>query len=574
MTASARRALSALAAATALLVLTACSGLPTSGDVATGNALGESPDDPDILFLASGPIDGSGPQTIVEDFIEAAITPADNWLVAQSFLTPEFRPDWTPSAGVLIDESAGSRTFTGGIDATKAEESQDGDSVEIDVRIDQLASVDGTGAYSEAVGSTTLSFAVTKTNGQWRISKAPDGVVIDRSRFQRVYDDYPLQYFDQAWNRLVPDVRWLPRRTTIATTITQSLIEGEPSPWLAPAVQSAFPADVSLARDAVPIDPDLVADVALSDGALSLDQTTLARMRTQLQVTLEAAGVHVSQVRFTVDGAVLNAGIVKLAEDTADNGSIVLKDGVFGTIVGNEIRAIDGISAAIVGAAQPVLSVDVSADETRAAVQLADGHVYITGERGLTELDTRAGLVKPSLDPYGFTWTLPSGAPAQVVAWRADGTRHDVVGGWPEAAGVSGIRVSADGARIAAIEMIGGERWVSVAAVVRDAAGVPTSLGEPKLVTQLEGAASNLVWLGSDRLGVLLEQDGAKVLTQVVGGPGGIETAPAAASSIAGARSAASLRVLAATGALYSRSGSAWRESATGVALLATRAGH
>lgn len=574
MPASARRALSALAAATALLVLTACSGLPTSGDVSTGNALGESPDDPDILFLASGPIDGSGPQTIVEDFIEAAITPADNWLVAQSFLTPDFRTDWTPSAGVLVDESAGSRTFTGGLDDEEADESEDGASVEIDVKIDQLASVDETGAYSEAVGSTTLPFVVTKTDGQWRISKAPDGIVIDRSRFQRVYDDYPLQYFDQSWSRLVPDVRWLPRRTTIATSITQSLIEGDPSPWLAPAVQSAFPADVSLARDAVPIGPDLIADVALSDAALSLDQTTLARMRTQLQVTLEAAGVHVSQVRFSVDGSVLSAGVVKLVEDTADTSSIVLKDGVFGTIVGNEIRAIEGISAEIVDAAQPVLSVDVAADETRAAVQLADGHVYLAGDGRLAELDTRTGLVKPSLDPYGYTWSVPSGTPGQVVAWRADGTRHDVIGGWPEAAGVSGIRVSADGARIAAIEMIGGERWLSVAAIVRDAAGVPTELGEPKLVTQLAGTSSSVVWLGADRLGVLLAQDGAKVLTQIVGGPGSIEAAPTAAVALAGARSSASLRVLSSTGSLYSRSGSAWRESTTGVVLLATRAGH
>jgi hypothetical protein len=566
------RIVGALAAITALFALAACSGLPTSGDVKSGLALGASLDEPDILFLASGPRDGAGPQDIVEGFIEAGITPADNWLVAQSFLTPEFRTEWTASAGVLIDASADTRAFTS--DAPEEDDSENGDTAHIQVRIDQLAIVDQTGAYSETTGMTTLEFVVVKTAGEWRISKAPDGVVIDRSRFQRVYDDYPLQYFDQSWSRLVPDVRWLPRRATIATTITQSLIEGAPSPWLLPAVQSAFPADVTLARDAVPIDPDQIADVALSRSAQSLDPTTLARMRTQLQATLEAAGVHVSQVRFTVDGRSLDAGVVKLVEEPVDAGTVVLRDGAFGAVVGTEITPIDGISDEILGISQPIAAVDIAADETRAAVQLGDGRVFLAADGQVDPLDGRAGLVKPSIDPYGYIWSVPSSAPSEVIAARGGDQSNTIADAWPTAAAVSGIRVSADGARIAAIETIGGERWITVSAVIRDDTGAPTALGEPKPLTRISGSAESLVWLGPDRLGVLMEQDGPKMLTQIVGGPGTVETAPAAAVSLAGARSAASVRVLAATGSLFSRSGSAWRESMTGVLLLATKAGH
>lgn len=566
------RLIGAVVAIASMLALAACTGLPTSGDVKSGLALGASPADPDILPLASGPVDGAGPEEIVEGFIEAAITPTDNWAVAQSFLTTDFRTVWSPSAGVLIDESAESRGFTSS--ASGDEESSDGDTAEIQVVIDQIASVDEAGAYSEAAGGTTLPFTVVKTDGQWRISKAPDGIVIDRSRFPRVYDDYPLQYFDQSWNRLVSDVRWLPRRATIATTIAQSLIEGVPSPWLAPAVQNAFPSDVSLARDAVPIDADQVADVALSRTALTLDQTTLARMRTQLQATLTAAGVHVSQVRFTVDGRALDAGVVKVIEDTAETGSIVLKDGEFGTIVGTQVTPIAGISDAVLGATQPVAAVDVAADQSLAAVQVADGRVFVARDGALDALDQRAGLAAPSIDPYGYIWTVPSATPAQVTAWRDDGTAHSVAEAWPTAAAVSGIRVSVDGARIAAIETIGGQLWVSVSAVIRDENGVPTSLGEPKLLTQLTGDAKDLVWLGNDRLGILVEQNGPKVLTQIVGGTSTLEDGPAAATSLAGARSTASIRVLASTGSLFSRSGSAWREATTGVSLLATRAGH
>jgi len=565
------RVLAAIASVAVLLALAACSGLPTSGDVKSGLALGSSPDDPDILPQASGPRDDASPRQIVEDFIEAAITPTDNWIVAQSFLTPDFRTEWRPNASVLIDESADSRSVTSSVGDDV--EGKNGDTAEIEVKLTQLAVVDESGAYSEAAGGTTLPFTVVKTAGQWRISKAPDGIVIDRSRFSRVYDDYPLQFFDRSWNRLVPDVRWLPRRATVATTITQSLIEGGPSPWLDQAVQSAFPSDVTLARDAVPIDADQVADVALSRSAQGLDQTTLARMRTQLQATLDAAGVHVSQVRFSVDGRPLDAGVVKLVEDTAETGSIVLKDGVFGTLVGTQITPIDGISDEIAGIAEPLSSVDVSADETHAAVQFADGRVYIVGGGQVDQLGTPPNSVAPSIDSYGYTWTAPADAPSQLRAWSNDITPVLVNDAWPAAASLSAIRVSADGARIAAIESIGGETWVAVAAVIRDESGAPTSLGEPKLLTQLSGSAADLVWLGPDRLGVLVEQDGPKMLTQIVGGPGTVEMAPSAAISLAGSRTSSTVRVLASTGSLFSRSGSAWRESTTGVSLLATRAG-
>jgi hypothetical protein len=567
------RVLRALALGAVALVLSACSGLPTSGDAQPGKPLGASPEDPDFLPLASGPIKDGTPSDIVEGFIEAAITPADNWATAKKFLTPEFAETWRPAAGVLVDVSAQSRDVSSPVEDDAS--AREGDTAEVEVKIDQLASIDESGAYSEARGTSTLAFVVVKTDGQWRISEAPDGVVIDESRFSRVYDDYPLQYFDQTWERLVPDVRWFPRRpATIATTITQSLIGTGPSAWLEPAVQSAFPADVRLARDAVPIDPDQVADVALNRAALTVDERTLSRMRTQLQATLEASGVHVSQVRFTVDGRTLEAGIVKLVEEPQDTGSIVLKDGAFGTLVGREITPIPAITDDILGLPQPVVSIDVAADDAHAAVKLADGAVYLAGDGRVDRLDDRPGLVKPSLDPYGYVWSVPSNAPSGLQVISGDVVSHGVGGAWPNAAEVSNIRVSADGARIAAVVEMGAERWVVVSAVIRDAEGLPTQLGPMKQLTQLDAPAAGLVWLGPDRLGILTELDGAVVRTQIVGGTGDDGSAPTGSASIAGSRSEMGVKVLAADGALFSRSGAAWRESATGVQVLATRAGH
>ncbi|NKF32754.1 hypothetical protein HER21_40725, partial [Pseudomonas sp. BGM005] len=100
--------------------------------------------DPDFLPLASGPIEGAGPAAIVEGFMEAAITPADNWDTARKFLTSEMAASWRPNTGVSIDVSADSRSFTSTVEDDT--DSADGDTADVRVQFEQVASVDGTGA--------------------------------------------------------------------------------------------------------------------------------------------------------------------------------------------------------------------------------------------------------------------------------------------------------------------------------------------------------------------------------------------------------------------------------------------
>lgn len=566
------RLLRGIALAAAALLLSACTGLPTNGDVNVGLELGEVPEDNDFLFIASGPAPGSGPQEIVEGFLEAAISPAENWSTARKFLTPELQTTWKPGAGVSIDDAVATRTLTSSIPEDQVDSADGGD---VQVQFELIASVDASGAYSESRGASSVPFALERSDdGEWRISQAPDGIVIDQTRFVQVFDGYALQYFDQSWTRLVPDTRWFPRRASIATTVTQALVGGAPSAWLEPAVRTAFPADVQLAQDAVPIDRQQVAEVALTSAAARLDPTTLARMRTQLQQTLEQAGVRISQVRFTVEGRTLEAGVVGLPDEVADSGAVVLTDEAFGTIVGNELSPIEGISAEILGMPQSVRSIDLASDSLHAAVQLADGHVYLVGDARIDELDARPGLIEPSLDPYGFTWTVPAGAPGELTAWGSDVNDHAIATAWPDASSISALRVSADGARVAAVITVGGQHWVVVAAVVRDDAGIPIELGATvKQLTRIDVEARGLVWLGAENLGVLTDPPNSLLLTQTVAGPGVLEAPPADAASLSGARTVTGMRVLDASGALFAHAGSAWREVATDVKVLATRAG-
>src|SRR5690606_4097828 len=131
---------------------------------------------------------------------------------------------------------------------------------------------------------------------------------------------------------------------------------------------------VSLAAPTVPVSgEDMVAEVALSASAASLDSTTLARMRTQLERSLVGTGV--SRVRFTVDGRELPAGTVEVVTNRIDSSTFVLTQDAFGPSVGGEIVSLPGISDVLVQHANSIVSIDLSGDSDSAAVMLKSANV-------------------------------------------------------------------------------------------------------------------------------------------------------------------------------------------------------
>ncbi|HCS62072.1 MAG TPA: hypothetical protein DIW46_11885 [Microbacterium sp.] len=552
------------------VALTACAGLPTTGDVTVGLAREDVGLPPDISQIAAEPLEGASPEQIVEGFLDAALTPTDGWQIAREFLSPELAETWRPSAGVTIDEGAAGREFNAEV-VGEVDTAEKGD---VRVLLDQIARVDEDGAYTELSGDESVaSFQVARNgNGEWRITAAADGIVLDAEAFTQVFRKYSLQFYDQTWTRLVADVRWLPRRPQIATTLTQSLLEGAPSDWLAPAVRSAFPSDVSLVRDAVPISEDKVATVELTPSALSLEATQLARMRTQLEETLRSAGV--SEVRLTVNGSDLNAGQAAIQSAVPEPGSVVLTDSQFGTYLGDEITPYAGISEGILKLAPSVVAVDMAVDNQRAAVQLDTGAVWTVADGRVDQLDARAGLLKPSMDPYGYTWTVPSSAPQALVAWEPNVTQVDVANAFSEASSISQLRVGPDGVRVAAVATVGGQRWIISAAIVRDENQVPVELGPTQMLAQLDGEALALSWVGDDSLSVLVNSDNSPaVLRQDVGGPGASAAAPEGAQMLSGGRMATSVRILNAEGVLFAQRGTTWQTGRADVLVLGTHAG-
>lgn len=553
------------------IALTACIGLPVSGDEKAGLLVGDADTLPDITQVAEGPQEGASPSEIVEGFLDAALTPTEGWQIARSFLSPDLAATWRPSANVTIDAGAATREFS----ASEIEE-EDTEETIVQVTLDQVANVDADGAYAElSGGSSVASFTVARNDeDEWRITTAADGIVLDAESFPQVFRQYSLQYYDQNWSHLIPDSRWFPRRPQIAATLTQALLSGQPSEWLAPAVRSAFPSDVTLATGAVSVSQEQVADVELSVAALELDATELSRMRTQLEETLRAAGVN--EVRLLVNGRDLDAGRITVETSRPDSGPILLTASEFGAYLGEEITSIPGISPQVVGLAAAIVDVDVAADNSRAAVLLDNGAVYTVADGNVDELDSRPGLLAASMDQYGYTWTVPASAPQAVRAWTPDVSSPDITNAFPEASSISQLRVGPDGVRIAAVVTVGNQRWVALAAIIRDADGVPNGLGQTHLITQLSNDVTvlDMSWVGEESLSVLTAFDSTRsVLTQDIGGPGELATAPGGARSLSGGRSNSAVRILDDHGVLFAQRGSTWQMGLSDVLVLGTHAG-
>lgn len=551
------------------LSLTACASLPTSGDVRPGLSSTDHDADTDVTYVPNGPSVGASSEQIVRGFIDAASSPADNWAIARQFLAAEFADNWKPHAGVTIDTSISDRRF----EAADPEDA--GDTQTIQLSMKQSGSVDEAGVYSAVAGparGAELTFQLKKNEqGEWRITVAPDGVVLDAPAFAAadVFRPYALQFFDPTWSYLVPDVRWFPKRKSTASRVVQSLVDGGPSPWLAESVRTAFAGDIELARDTVPVEGQ-IAEVELTAAAQGADAATLGRLRTQLERSLIGAGV--TGVRLMSGGRELVAPAVPVAPATVDSRPLVLTDEGFGYLVGGEVENLPRVAEEILTFPQPIRAIVAGPDGAPfTVVQSEAGAVYSIGDGQINELDSRPGLITPSLDRFGYTWTVPATVPSGVLAWTSEVAERPVAG-FADASAISQLVVSREGTRVAAVVTVGSQQQVEVAGVVRDERGLPTRLGEPISLGWLTGPVLGLAWLDSETIGVLTKDGDDTLLLQMpIGGPSVTMDVPDDAVALAPSTPASSVRLLGADGVLWSRSGPTWQSERANVRVLATQ---
>ncbi|MBA8816625.1 hypothetical protein FHX48_001698 [Microbacterium halimionae] len=548
-----------LAAATlsiCALVLTACAGLPTNGTVNPGLPVSDEETVPDFSFVVDPPQPGATAQQIVDGFIRAGSGPRQNWATARQYLAQDVQNDWQPDAGVTVDVLS---------DREYAEVADD----ELTLTVRTAATVDESGAYQATDGGTTiLPFTLAKEDGEWRITEAPNGLVLDEDQFSSVFHSYSLMYFDPLWQFLVPDVRWFPILNA-STRITDALIDGSPTPWLAASVVSAFPENV----EALPSVPEVdgIAQVELTETALAVPTDSLARMQTQLSESLATAGV--TGVQMLVSGSPLTVEPAEYRSTRVDARPLVQTESGFGFLAGDEITTIDGLSEAMADV-DPV-AIESSADQQSAAVLTADGSVVrVVAGVGTEDVDERDGIIEPTIDPEGYIWSVPREEPGSVVAVGVDGSSVEVATSWPEATEIKAMQISRDGTRMAALVSESGRWSVWVVGVVRASDGTPERLGDEALsVTTLDQAGIDVGWLDSSTLGVLSgDADNVLFTEQPVGGIATTTSAPPGVVALAGANQPGLVRLLGADGELYVRR-TTWVASASGVTVLATQQG-
>jgi hypothetical protein len=391
--------------------------------------------------------------------------------------------------------------------------------------------------------------------------------VLSEEQFRTVYRVASLTYFDPAWQYLVPDVRWFPRTNT-ATWVAEALLDGPPSTWLAGAVANAFPEGVY--ADQGVTTSDGVAQVELTEAALSLGSELLGRMQAQLDATFRS--IDQPAVRMTVDGSPLTASPAPTRSTRVDPDPLVqTSDGAFGFLDGEDVVPVPGLSEAIESLGL-VRSVETGPDRDAAAVLTAPGAVARATDE-IAVLDTRAGVIAPSIDPFGTIWSVPTDAPAAVRAFPLSGDAIDVAGAWPEATSIRVAQVSRDGARIAALVSVRGRTELRVAGIRRDDEG-QLELGEPLLVTAELGENIDLAWLDDTTIGVLQRVDGdLRLRQQTVGGPGTDLTVPAGSVRIVGGNSSSNPRLLSEDGSVYVRQATVWQQTAQNVRVLAAQQG-
>lgn len=557
----------AVAVALALaMAVSACAVIPASGPVQEGqaNVLPVQPFEP----ILQPPDPAADPAGIVTGFLSASAGGvATDFSVARQFLTDDAAGSWDPGRGVSIYDSGAVTPVWDPASRTVAYE------------VPLASTLDDSGRRIDAAPdeAVRLEFTMEQQDGEWRISGLADGILVSQANFTRFFRPVELIFATPDLTTAVPELRWLPGNN-IATSAARELIEG-PSPWLADAVVTGFPATAALAVESVVV-TDGVASVDLTAmSAGSVEERALAQE--QLRLTLTAL-TDVTDVEARISGLPLADELTHAlaAAPLPDSDAIALTDSRVALWDGTELWRVGGSSGALPEGAQGLA---VSYDGAYAA--------YVVPGEGIQAIDLRDGgardllspdepvdddasapipattlvegdeLIAPSFDRYDYVWSASANEPSGLIVTGVGLESSQIPVSWLEARTVVSVAVSRDGSRLAVLTRTGGQTLVEVAAIVRDSAGAPLGIGPAEAVGPGIGPAADLAWVDSLTIGALGESDEAGVvLLYLAGVGGGAETISVAQQAVALTARAGrtSMLVVSADGTVQERLGTSW----------------
>ncbi|MFC3848996.1 LpqB family beta-propeller domain-containing protein [Corynebacterium hansenii] len=264
------------AASAAALVLSGCTTMP--GDT-TPQAIRpfEAPAH-DIEVPTPRP--DAAPDLVLRDFYAASAHPTDDYAAAKKFLTDDAREKWNPHAGRWIVDGINVIGDGGG----------DEDARSFGTRGSIVGALAENGAYEtqSALYEDSVELRMNE-EGQWRIARLPDGVLLERQAFLDSHAPRNVYFLDPSGNQLVPDNRWIYRGVGDAAMELLKTMRGGPRNRLMPGVTSSFPAEAAVEVGRQEEGPGRVIRLT---GLGDLDETLRRLLAAQIVWTLASADVR------------------------------------------------------------------------------------------------------------------------------------------------------------------------------------------------------------------------------------------------------------------------------------------
>ncbi|MBW4042401.1 MAG: hypothetical protein HIU86_09790 [Acidobacteria bacterium] len=560
-----RRARLAAALLLAAVLLAGCSEIPTAGPVQAGAT--QEPNGTSIDYLPNPPVAGASPREIVNGFVAAA-SAGGPFTVAKQYLTSGFATKWQPLRGVLVQEAQPTFAITGS-----------GGTSDVSLTVPITAKVDGDGVYTPSSKPAKLDFHLVQQGGEWRIDQAADGIVLPPTAFQKLYRPQPLQFFDQTWTRLVPDLRWFFVSSSSAGSApsTRSIVDELITGPVGPVGQGVTVNALSGAKvQAIGAQTADVVNVTLTVPESDPSTELTGRMQQQLIQSLKLPTP--GSLRLVVNSRVVPP-VKSLVSQSPLPVAYVVSGGEFGTVSSTGAFTEDGTSLGKRIVAAHPQAVTVSSGQGLAAVLTASHQVAVVTATATRVVDNRAGLIAPTVDQRGWVYSVPADTPSGLQASDAKGDTINLVANLPDTS-ITSIEASPDGTRMLVLAARNGVPDAFVAGIARNPDGSPTGLTADEYPVDLggnTGAGIGATWVDDASVAVLVNApDGStdRVQLQQLGGTASSLADIPGAASIVGTTDTSDLRIRLTTGELLVSNGQPWHQesaSAPAVSVLAVQ---